>query len=62
MLAAEPGVAELEAVVLRFAPAPGWSEPGTLLMPALEGSTLAGWEAGWLGVAWWMLNCGGLAA
>lgn len=37
------GVAELEAVALAFAPAPGWREPGTLLMPAaFEGSTLPG--------------------
>lgn len=61
MLVAEPGAPELD-VALTFAPAPGWRAPGTLLMPALEGSTLAGWEEGWLGVAWWRLNCGGLLA
>jgi hypothetical protein len=45
MLVADAGAAEL-GVVLTFAPAPGWREPGTLLIPALEGSTPAGWEIG----------------
>lgn len=61
MLAADPGVVELDAALV-FAPAPGCREPGTLLIPALEGSTLPGCEEEWPGVAWWMLNCGGLAA
>ena len=60
-MAADPGAAELDAVLV-LAPAPGWREPGTLLMPAFEGSTLAGWEDDCPGVAWWILNCGGLAA